>query len=92
MVRSRETVDAAMLTPAIRVDACIESHVRTVVVIDDAPRFVFEKNRLDRRIVRIVPIRSVIGRFVESICGIAGGSPTSNLFSAHRRIIIPDHD
>src|SRR5262245_39221436 len=92
MVRPSETVDTSVLTPAIRIDACIESHVRTVVVIDDAARFVFEKNRLDRWILRIVPFRSMIGRFVESIGWIACGPATSNLFGAHRRIIIPNHD
>ena len=42
--RARVAVDAAVLAPAVRIDAGIEAHVRAVVVRDDGPGGVLEKS------------------------------------------------
>src|SRR5712691_7398032 len=83
MVRTGETIDAAMLAPPVGIDAGIEANVGAVVVIDDGARFVFQENGVGGRVLRLVPFACLIGRFFESIRRITRGPAPSPLFSAH---------
>ena len=55
-------IDATVLAAAIRIDAGLEAHVRTVVVVDDGVGMVFEELRLRRWFVRVAPVRVAFER------------------------------
>src|SRR5207253_870117 len=72
-----ETVDATVLTTAVRIDAGLESDVGTVVVGDDGPHRIAEKNRLRRRLFvgRNVVIGNV-SEFLEAVLRIPARAAT----------------
>src|SRR5262249_23667638 len=55
VVRTSETIDAAVLTPTVGINARVESNIRAVVVIDDAARVVIQERRLNGGVFRLVP-------------------------------------
>jgi hypothetical protein len=89
MVRPGVAVDTSMFTAAIWIDAGVESNVGTVVIGDNAARFILQEDGVNRRIFRLIPLGSLIGGLFESIYRIAGGPSAPHLLCTHRRIIIP---
>src|SRR5262245_27477233 len=70
MVRTSEAVDASVLTAAVRIDACVESDVGTLVVVNDRTSLVFQKQRVWLRIAGFVPIRSLVRRLFDRFAGL----------------------
>jgi hypothetical protein len=79
-----------MLAATIWVDAGVESHVRTVVVVDDGARFVSKEDGLRVRIVRFVPLGCLVGYLFESISWIAGRTSSTDFHENY--FIISTHD
>src|SRR5258708_25181915 len=94
MSRSRETINAAMLAAAIRIDARFESDIGAFVVGDDRFGFVFEiLSRPTRFFVRVriviyqIDVRKIDMEFFETIGWTPRRATAVNRLSALRRFL-----
>src|SRR4029077_18703330 len=80
MSRPRITIGATVLASAVRIQAGIEPHIRTVIVGDNRLRIVPQKLGLNLRLSGFgrAPVDGLVVESLKSIAGVQRSAPATN--------------